>query len=593
MKFAVKIGLSATALSLIVGPLLGAAVFLEARSLLQDHIVHEQVQNATSIMREIDTTMYRAYLDVSMIAADELLRDAVEHPQKPVSVRLKAELAERARLTGPWRALMVYDRKGHALFGPKPLGEEVLISAYPANKIGFDRALKGELYYSGQILCPRTHQPFVIFAAPVYARDDAKKIVGVVIAQYLWSSIQSILDHVDPAAQVHLLDYQGNVIGHRSKDAHIPLRIPLLAQPAMKNGTASYGITTNFSYGAGEILTVELKQGGMQDYRGSGWILLMEQPLTTVFAPISEMARNTSMLVFIILLLQAILLAILGRIFLRPLSQLLKGVKRVSSGDFSEKLAVQGKDELGELANNFNIMTQQLREAQDRLVHKEKLAMLGQMAENVGNELRNPLGVISNAVYYLQTVRPDTDEVTREYLEIIRNEIAGAERIVSGLLDAVRTNPPHTTIVQVATLVNLTLSHCDIPATVKVILSLPDALPAILVDSLQLQQALRNLIDNSVDAMPDGGTLEIRAVANDEANTVAVSVRDSGVGIAPEHLAKLFQPMFTTKSRGIGLGLVVVRNLVEANNGNLSVQSELGKGTTFTLVLPAVLQQSE
>jgi signal transduction histidine kinase len=592
MKFAVKIGLSATALSLIVGPLLGAAVFLEARSLLQDHIVHEQVQNATGIMREIDTAMYRAYQDVRLLAAGELLRNLVENPHSKMQAQLLRAMRERVRMTGPWQEMMVMGRDRRVLFVSHEQNAAAMLDC-PADKIGFDHAMKGEVYYSAEVVCPQMHRTFVVFAAPVYIGNDRNQLAGVVVAQYPWSAIQHILDRVDPATSVHLLNREGKVIGSRSNDPHSTENIPLLDKAAITAGQATYGIIADADSGKDEALAVELKQSGMQDYRGSGWILLMEQPLTTVFAPISEMARNISVLVFIILLLQAILLTILGRIFLRPLSQLLKGVKRVSSGDFSEKLAVQGKDELGELANNFNIMTQQLREAQDRLVHKEKLAMLGQMAENVGNELRNPLGVISNAVYYLQTVQPDTDEVTREYLEIIRNEIAGAERIVSGLLDAVRTNPPRTTIVQVATLVNLTLSHCDIPATVKVILSLPDALPAILVDSLQLQQALRNLIDNSVDAMPDGGTLEIRAVANDEANTVAVSVRDSGVGIAPEHLAKLFQPMFTTKSRGIGLGLVVVRNLVEANNGNLSVQSELGKGTTFTLVLPAVLQQSE
>lgn len=600
MKFATKIGLSAAAISLIVGPLLGAAVFLEARSALQQHIVREQVQSATSVMREIDTAMYRAYLDVGMIAADDLLREAVEHPRKPVVARLETELEQRVQMTGPWRALMVFDRSGRALFGPLPLGPATHISAYPANKIGFDHALKGEIYYSGQIICPRTHRPFVIFAAPVYASDDAKKVVGVVIAQYLWSSIQRTLDHVDPAARVHLLDAEGNVIGRRSNDFHPPLRLPLLTQPAMKKGLASYGVIPGSSHGEGQALAVELRQSGMKGYRGSGWILLIEQPLDVVFAPISEMARNTALLVFVILLLQAILLAAMGRLFLQPLSNLLKGVKRVSSGDFNERLTVYGNDELSEFANDFNIMTEQLQqrtqqllEAQDQLVHKEKLAMLGQLAENVGNELRNPLGVMSNAVYYLQTVQPDADDVTKEYLGIIRNEITGAERIVADLLDAVRISPPHPGPISVQELVSQTLNRCDIPATVTVEQSLPEALLAIFADSQQMQQALRNLIYNGIEAMPAGGVLEIRAVANAADNTVAISVRDNGTGITTEHLSKLFQPMFTTKSRGIGLGLVVVKNLMQANHGKVEVESEPGKGALFTLTIPAAPRQPE
>ncbi len=580
--------------SLIVGPLLGATVFLEARSLLKEHIVHEQVQTATSIMREIDTAMYRAYLDTSMIAADELLREAVEHPQKQVATRLNDELAEREKLTGPWRALMVYDQKGRALFGPKPLGEAKHISAYPANEIGFKQALQGKVYYSGQIICPRTHRPFVIFAAPVYARNDSKKVVGVVIAQYLWSSIQHTLDHVDPAARVHLLDLQGNVIGRRSNDEQAPLRLPLLAQPALKIGMASYGVIPASFHGEGEALAVELQQSGMQDYHGSDWILLIEQPLSIVFAPISQMARNTALIVFVILLLQAALLMALGRFFLRPLNRLLKGVRQVSKGEFSEKLAVHSHDELGEFASNFNSMTDELRErtqqlmaAQYELVQKEKLTMLGQLAENVGNELRNPLGVMSNAVYYLQSVLADADTGTQEYLAIIKNEIAGSERIVDGLLDAARTNPSHIATVGIRELIDQTLARCIIPVTVSVEINLPETLPPLLIDPLQMQQALRNLIYNGVEAMPEGGTLEIRAIADVAAKTVAISVRDTGVGMSVEHLAKLFQPMFTTKSRGIGLGLVVVKNLLAANGGRIEVQSEVGKGSTFIVTLPA------
>ncbi|MFA5170211.1 MAG: ATP-binding protein [Sulfuriferula sp.] len=600
MKFATKIGLSAAVVSLVVGPLLGAAVFLEARSLLQEHIVHEQVQIATGIMREIDTALYRAYLDTSMIAADELLREAVENPQRPVTTRLTDELAEREKLTGPWRALMVYDKKGRALFGPKPLGESKRISAYPANKIGFDQAMKGKVYYSGQIICPRTHRPFVIFATPVYARNDPNKVVGVVIAQYLWSSIQRTLDHVDPAARVHLLDRQGNVIGRRSNDEYAPHRLPRLAQPAMKIGMASYGVTPSSSHGEGKALAVELQQSGMQDYHGSGWILLIEQPLDIIFAPISQMARNIALIVFVILLLQAALLMALGRFFLRPLANLLKGVKRVAQGEFNEKLAVHSNDELGEFASNFNTMTDKLQErtqqllvTQDELVQKEKLAMLGQLAENVGNELRNPLGVMSNAVYYLQTMLPDADAGTQEYLNIIKHEITGSERIVAGLLDAARTNPSHIATVDIRELIDQTLARCVIPASVSVEQNLPELLPPLLIDPLQMQQVLHNLIYNAVEAMPEGGALEIRAVADAAAKTVALSVHDTGVGMSAEHLAKLFQPMFTTKSRGIGLGLVVVKNLLEANGGKIEVQSEVGRGSTFIVTLPAASSRPE
>jgi signal transduction histidine kinase len=135
-------------------------------------------------------------------------------------------------------------------------------------------------------------------------------------------------------------------------------------------------------------------------------------------------------------------------------------------------------------------------------------------------------------------------------------------------------------------LIEQTLGKLTIPSSVAVKLDFPESLPALWVDAMQIHQVFRNLISNGVEAMPDGGTLEIRAVENRQDGTVAVSVHDSGAGIAPELLPKLFLPLYTTKSRGIGLGLVVVQNLTKANGGSVEVQSEPGKGATFTVTFP-------
>ena len=231
--------------------------------------------------------------------------------------------------------------------------------------------------------------------------------------------------------------------------------------------------------------------------------------------------------------------------------------------------------------------TKQLLDAQEELVRKEKLAVLGQVAGSVGHELRNPLGVMNNAVYFLQTVLTDADETTREYLEIIKNEIADAERIVSDLLDAVRSKPPQPEEVNIRELIDNTLRKLTVPSSITVELDIPATLPPLWVDVMQIQQVFRNLISNAVEAMPDGGTLTISVIENRQEGTVTVSVQDSGVGMTPEQQNHLFQPLFTTKARGIGLGLVVVQNLTQANGGSVEVQSEPGKGTLFTITLPS------
>jgi PAS domain S-box-containing protein len=229
--------------------------------------------------------------------------------------------------------------------------------------------------------------------------------------------------------------------------------------------------------------------------------------------------------------------------------------------------------------------TKQLMDAQDELVRREKLATLGQLAGTVGHELRNPLGVMSNAVYFLQTVLTGADETTKEYLGIIKSEIAAADRIVSELLDAVRTKPPHPQLVPAEGLIRMSLEKCRIPEGINVEVR-SETQRSVLIDHHQVKQVFINLINNAVEAMPNGGRLTLGAADAGDGGGVWFIFKDEGGGIDPANREKIFQPLFTTKARGIGLGLAVVKNLTEANGGKISVESELGKGTTFSVHLP-------
>jgi PAS domain S-box-containing protein len=235
--------------------------------------------------------------------------------------------------------------------------------------------------------------------------------------------------------------------------------------------------------------------------------------------------------------------------------------------------------------------TRQLLEAQEELVRKEKLAILGQLSGSVSHELRNPLVVISNAVYFLKEILGAVDQTVTEYLGIIEQEIENSLRIITDHLDFARTNPPQKTPVAVRGLVLQSLARCALPDRLAAALDVPEELPKLMADPLQISQVLTNLITNAVQAMPDGGELRIGAArvpgsrpGNGE--QVAIRVTDTGQGISPENMKKLFQPLFTTKVNGIGLGLVVCKNLAEANGGSISVESEPGVGTTFTVTLP-------
>jgi len=228
--------------------------------------------------------------------------------------------------------------------------------------------------------------------------------------------------------------------------------------------------------------------------------------------------------------------------------------------------------------------TQELREAQEQLIRREKLAMLGQLAGGVGHELRNPLGVISNAVYFLKMTLPDADETTKESLEMISEEVRNSTRIISDLLDFSRTRLPDREEVAVSELVAQVLEKLSPPEGVEVITEIAPDLPPVFVDSCQMGLVLDNLVTNAYQAMKEGGNLTISAQA--EKGQMSLSVADTGCGIPPESLPKIFEPLFTTRARGIGLGLATSRILVEANGGSIEVESEVGKGSTFTVRLP-------
>jgi PAS domain S-box-containing protein len=240
-----------------------------------------------------------------------------------------------------------------------------------------------------------------------------------------------------------------------------------------------------------------------------------------------------------------------------------------------------------ELEQRVEERTRELRDLQEQLVRHEKLAVLGKMAGSVGHELRNPLGVINTSVYYLKLVQPDANDKIKQHLAMIEQEVCNSEKIIGDLLDFARIKTVERETIPVARLVGQTLERFPVPANVELVLDLPEDLPTIYADPRQMVQVLGNLTTNACQAMPDGGRLVIRAGSSTDngRSSLAISVMDSGVGISPEHMGKLFEPLFTTKPNGIGLGLPICQKLVEANGGRIEVKSEPGQGSTFTLVL--------
>ena len=220
-----------------------------------------------------------------------------------------------------------------------------------------------------------------------------------------------------------------------------------------------------------------------------------------------------------------------------------------------------------------------------RLQRSERLATLGQIAGGVAHELRNPLNVIKTSVYYLTNARQSTAEKQVEHLRRIERNVELADNVITSLSNFARVPVGAFERIALESLVQEAIEINPPGNDVEVTVDCPEGLPDAQGDRDQLRIAVGNLIRNARDAMPTGGRLVISAHGGD--GMVELSVADTGVGIEPHDLTRIMEPLYSTKARGLGLGLAIARSIVEKSQGSLHVTSEPGHGSTFVMRLKA------
>ncbi len=225
-----------------------------------------------------------------------------------------------------------------------------------------------------------------------------------------------------------------------------------------------------------------------------------------------------------------------------------------------------------------------LIEAQEQLIRNEKLATIGTLIGSIGHELRNPLGVISNSVYFLNHIINDKDEKVSKHLNILQEEVDKASKFISGLLDFIRIKTPSFKEGDINKTIENEVNEIIFPEKISLERNLDFELPRIHFDLSQMRQVFQNLFLNAIQAMPDGGILEIQTLRGE--HFIEIRIKDSGIGISEGDFDKIFEPLFTTKVIGIGLGLTIVKDIIEKHNGSVEVVGNIGGGTIFILKLP-------
>src|ERR1051326_2479265 len=287
----------------------------------------------------------------------------------------------------------------------------------------------------------------------------------------------------------------------------------------------------------------------------------------------------------------------------KPVRALRDGTRRLGGGELGVQIAVTSDDELGALAVSFNEMSRKLLEAdktaelataQEQMLRAEKLTSLGKLAAVVAHEINNPLsGILTYAKLLRRWVeRGDIDDRAqemRESLQLIESESKRCGDIVRSLLTFARVAPLNIAPVDMSAVVRQTVKlveHKMKLGNITPLLELADDLPPVRGDAAQLEQLVLAAAINAIEAMPHEGTLHLKT--SSDGDKVTVIVEDDGTGIAPASPPPLFEPFQTTKEdKGVGLGLAISRTIVERHHGTINVVSEVGRGTTFTMMFPA------
>ena len=337
-----------------------------------------------------------------------------------------------------------------------------------------------------------------------------------------------------------------------------------------------------------------------QPYIGA---IMLEKSMTPAEASIAS--NRDLLLVYgavILLLVGIVLWLLIVRLVTQPVGNVLQQMRRVQAVDLGARAQTENVDEVGQLTQGFNTMvssletaTRELRESHEKQIQQAgKLASIGELASGIAHEIRNPLAGIGAAVEVLSENGANGQQ--GEIVSEIRRQITRLNTTLRELLDFSRQREPEIAPCAVSDILKPMLGLIRPDAQkqhVAIIEECPADLPPLCADAPQVQQAVLNILLNALQCMPDGGTLTVRVEVLDKVlipghdRAVRISVRDTGVGIAPDNLRKIFSPFFTTKHRGTGLGLAITRTIVEKHRGTINVESAVGQGSTFSLEFAA------
>ncbi len=563
----------------------GALSFYQFRLSLQTEIAHNLGNSAVALSQRIDTFVFERLADLREWHRLELMQDIRVGDLDKRLAHLLADL--RAGHGGVYAALFCTDRAGR------------VVAASEAGMIGQLRPPGPELTREGGngaapvILehpdATRKVDRLVMRIAIPDAFTDGE--LGTLYAELDWREVGRFLQEsvAGGSRSALLLGADGQAIA-----AAGPLAAEVLHERA--DLTAWYRdatqpeveVRTGLGVGAERLLVGSAASAGYQHFTGFGWHLLVVEPTRIAFAPVRQLAWTILAVLLGTLLAAGWLSLRLSARIASPIARLTAFARGLSRTRKPEMPRVETPiAEVGDLCRAFAEMIEALERSREHLVRAGKLAVVGEMAAIMAHEVRTPLGILKSSAQMLQR-RPGLTEQDRELTGFIVEETERLNRLVTTLLECASPRPPqfqpqdlHTVLEHVLALVG--------PKAEKKGLALERHLEArqsvLSCDREQMIQVFLNLLVNALQLVPEGGRLALASADTPEG--IEVRVEDDGPGVAPEDRPRLFDPFFTRREGGIGLGLTIVQQIVEAHGGEIAVSESRWGGACFSVRLPA------
>ena len=423
-------------------------------------------------------------------------------------------------------------------------------------------------------------QPTMVISTPV--KDSGGQLLAVIAGHANLDRLSEIMlerSGLGETGETYLVNKNNLLLTECRYEPGLAFRKWVFTEGVSRALEGESGVGLYLDYGGRRVI------GAYRWLEDRELVLIAKQNQAEAFFPVDSLWNTIAVVAGIVFTLIAGVCLLLARQITNPLAKLAVFARKVGNGEYTTELEVKGKDEVASVTSHIKTMVEQLLQMQEKLLTSERLATLGQFSGSISHELRNPLGVIDSSVYYLKTKLKDTDGKVQEHLDRIKSSAGSATAIIESLLNLTRMKEPQLARLDLTAITSEAITTSKLPGTVNITRNTPEQEVLVNADREQLRMAFQNIINNAVEATDGKGTLTVtvRRTADGQAE---ISFTDTGPGIPPQDLERVFQPLFSTKAKGIGFGLSIAKMVIDKHGGTIEAKTESGKGAIITMRLP-------